>query len=371
MLKPIRHIECSAALAACQQLMQRFALWLCNPQVNSAHVTRAYLIKNMPSKEEAVWLDDFLQKKHKKTSLKTLACILANLDTAEKKALRQWIFACASLSRHFQPAPVHTPLPTVQPFESHTDGKNKWLAFKTLMDAFYERGFREGLPYLPNGKPTANKSEWFDYESFRSQFRRSHKLDADLYAREICVICGGELHKPSVDHWVGKAAYPLLSVCADNLVPICAQCNESPNKGAKDVHADGSFNDWFHPYKRHPQGLLQLSYKSNDFCVTVTSADPAQTRRVENLDRLFNLQTRWTREFKAEYCKVKKAMLKKKQFYITEQKPLSLKELYQWIQEWHDGLIDSEPHYEVHKLLAEVLLDPVRTVVWLAELNDS
>lgn len=36
MLKPIHRVACSPALAACQQLMQRFALWLCDPATSAA-----------------------------------------------------------------------------------------------------------------------------------------------------------------------------------------------------------------------------------------------------------------------------------------------------------------------------------------------
>lgn len=369
MLKPIKYIACSGALGACQILMQRFALWLCNPRVKSAQLNLASLIKNMPSEIEAYWLNDFLGKTHETLLLRTAANTLADLNSTEKKALKDWIIACSSISRHFQPAPPAAPLPTVQPFKAHQGGDIKWVAFRTLMDAFYERGFREGLPYRADGTPTALINERVTYEAFRTDFLRAHKLNPDPFARDVCVICGAEMRKPSVDHWVPKRAYPLLSVCADNLLPICGTCNENPNKGSKPVHLNGSFSDWFHPYNRHPRGGLHLEYRGSDFRLGLTSTDPEQSNRVENLNRLFKLEDRWTREFKAEYCKVKKTMLQKKQTHFEDEK-LSLQQLHSWIQEWSVGLIESEPHFEVHKALSRALLDPVRMSVWLDEFNE-
>ena len=323
----------------------------------------------MPSKIEAEWLNGFFEKTHESLLLRAAANTIADLSYIEKKALKDWIIACSSISRHFQPAPPNTRLPIVQPFEDYPKGDTKWIAFRTLMDAFYERGFREGLPYRADGKPTALKSERVTYETFRTEFLRAHQLSSDPFAREVCVICGAEMRKPSVDHWVPKRAYPLLSVCADNLVPICGTCNEKPNKGSKAVHFNGSFNDWFHPYNRHPRGVLHLEYQCSEFRLRVSSTDPDQSSRVENLNRLFKLEARWTREFKAEYCKVKKTMQQRKQVHFKDEK-LSLQMLHDWIGEWSDGLIESEPHFEVHKALSRALMDPVRMSVWLEELND-
>ena len=54
MLKPIHRVTCSPALAACQQLMRRFALWLCAPQVSGVSITQANLRSSMGSAIEGV-----------------------------------------------------------------------------------------------------------------------------------------------------------------------------------------------------------------------------------------------------------------------------------------------------------------------------
>jgi hypothetical protein len=41
MLRPIKKIDCAAALSATQKMIQRFALWLCDSGRSAAQVTEA------------------------------------------------------------------------------------------------------------------------------------------------------------------------------------------------------------------------------------------------------------------------------------------------------------------------------------------
>ena len=87
------------------------------------------------------------------------------------------------------------------------------------MEAFYEKGLNStnGIPYLSDGIPTAGGG--VTYAQFVQEFREAHRLNQNHDAREVCVLCGGPLGQtPEVDHWIAKSAYPLLSVCADNLL---------------------------------------------------------------------------------------------------------------------------------------------------------
>src|SRR5690606_39298279 len=111
------------------------------------------------------------------------------------------------------------------------------------------------------------------------EFRDAHRLDPHPDAREVCVLCGGPLVLPAVDHWLAKTAFPLLAVCADNLLPICGECNSAPQKGQKDVHTNGLFSDWFHPYLRHANGAIRLRYDDATLRVLVESNTPADSDR--------------------------------------------------------------------------------------------
>ena len=44
-------------------------------------------------------------------------------------------------------------------------------------------------------------------------------------------------------------------------------------------------------------------------------------------------------------------------------------EVQNYIQDWKDDLIPTEPHNEVHSLLSNALLEPSRLAAWATELN--
>ncbi|MEO5334245.1 MAG: hypothetical protein H7839_19700 [Magnetococcus sp. YQC-5] len=357
MIKPIHKISCSPALAACQRLMQTFTLWLCDVGVNGTSVTQTNLQGKMPSVIEADWLWGLLQREQGGKLLLDRAKILANLSPKKKQDLADWIQGVAKVADHFGPTPPAA-LPTTAPL-----GKDSWMAFKTLMSAFYDKGLcGTGLPYTDSGVPTNTKDDWLTYKKFVDEFRKRHRIDLDPYAREICVLCGGELTQTHVDHWIYKAAFPLLAVCADNLLPICSECNSTSNKGINKVHTKGSFADWFHPYLRHANGAIVLRYDPVKFEISVTITNSSDSNRVRNLDTLLNLSTRWTKEFKAEYRKKQKQLADRQ---IRGLNPHNAAGLQQWLQDYRDDLSNSEPHYEVHCVLAEALLDPARMLALL------
>lgn len=297
MLKPIHRVPCWPALAACQRLMQALAGWLCDPDCAAANVTEQHCRERMPTLIESDWLWGMLQLNDGKRPLLNRAQTIATISVANKQALAAWVQAVSNVASHFV-APVPTTLPTAPPF-----GGEAWAAFKTLMSAFYEKGLCQlGLPYLLDGTPTNDRDQWLSYAQYRETFRQRHRQSNHPDARDLCVLCGGTLTQPAVDHWIRKAAFPLLAVCADNLLPICGTCNQAPNKGSKDVHAAGSFADWFHPHFRPGSGSLMPGYSRQTLSVSCLSVGPEDVARVANLDRLLNLSTRWTIILKAEHA---------------------------------------------------------------------
>lgn len=365
MLKPIKHVACSPALAACQKLMQCFALWLCDTNVHAHDVTQANLRVKMPSQIEADWLWGLLEREVDRRTLLDRAQVIAGLNDAEKNELTLWIQASANIDQHFGPTPP-VPLPTQRP--NNWEIKHvSWIAFKILLVSFYEKGFKDGLPYRSDGVPSNLEAEQVTYKKFVAEFRTAHKLDPAPDAREVCVLCGGELKEQEVDHWVNKGNYPLLSVCDNNLLPTCGECNAGDKtKGQKPVHSNGSFADWFHPYFRPGYGKLELKYILPEMAISCVATQAAEQPKVDNLVGLLNLTVRWTREFKAEHRKKQKEAALRKQ---RGRGPHDLSELQVWLTDYRDGLVESEPNYEVHKTLAEAMLEPSRIAAWQTDLG--
>jgi hypothetical protein len=287
------------------------------------------------------------------------------LSVPEKQELASWINTVANIQQYFGAAPPPA-LPITLP-NGWASRKAMGKTFSELFVSFYTIGFKKmGLPYNPVGMPTAVSADWVTYKVFVDQFCAQYRHIPDPNCREVCVLCGSELGKPEVDHWINKSAFPLLSICADNLLPICGSCNSSDNKGQKPVHTNGNFADWYHPYLRPVNGTLELSYDLHTCRVKCTTAQIIDQPKVDNLDHLLNLTSRWTREFKAEYSKKQRELLKLKQ---RARGPNDHNALQAWIADFCDGLLDSEPHYEVHKALGNAMLDAARVAAWARELE--
>lgn len=188
MLKPIHRVDCSPALAACQRLMQRFAVWLCDHNVHGADVTQANLQAQMPSAIEADWLWMLLARSNKGRTFLDRALEIVNLLDAEKLGLANWLQAVAGLSQHFGPAPP--PAIPYEPPNGWTARNPHWVSFKSLFLSFYDLGLRNGLPYQRDGTPTDDPHLKVTYQTFVTEFREKHRLDPHPDGHEVCVLCG-------------------------------------------------------------------------------------------------------------------------------------------------------------------------------------
>jgi hypothetical protein len=344
--------------------MQSLAIWLCRPETTAASINQQGLQPpTFPSAIEANWLWSYLHRVDAGQILLDYAKTLAEMSAQEKTSLSAWVQAVSASAAQFQPAP------TSWPIAAPAIGKPAWKAFRILMEAFYEKAFQSGLPYLADGTPSATGG--VNYADFVNAFRNEHRLTLEPHARTVCVLCSGPLgDTPHVDHWIIKSAFPLLSVCADNLQLICSTCNEAPNKGDKPVHSAGNFADWFHPYFRPGSGAMRLSYVLPSLVVRCEAIDPIHQPKVENLNRLLNLTDRWTREFKAEYAKQQDVLRGRERRRLQRgENRHTQAEVLAYVQQWQGDLPSSEPHYEVHQTLCTAMLDPSRIAVWHDELG--
>lgn len=362
MLKPIHNVPCSPALRACRCLQEHLLAWLCDPAVVASDVAKVNLAPpRVPTQIEANWLWRFLWGR-KQTRL-AYAKVIAGASNAQKSSLLAWSNSVVAVAAQFQPNPPSWPIaPPAIP-------NNLWSAFKELMEAFYERGLKGGLPYQPDGTPVATGG--VAYASFVQEFRDVHRLNPTPGASEVCVLCGGPLgDTPHVDHWIIKSAFPLLSVCADNLQLICSTCNEAPNKGDKPVHTAGNFSDWFHPYFRHANGAIRLDYNLQERSIKVVANAASDAPKVASLDKLLNLETRYNREFKAEYAKQQGVLIGRERRRLKRGEARHTQdEVLAHLQSVHDDLVPTEPHHEVRSVLCAAMLDKARLTSWQVELG--
>lgn len=351
MLSPITRVPCWPGLQAGFELQLTLARWLCDPTTTPASVTEPNVRALHGHAAVKDWLWSFLRPRADQTRLLNAAKSVASHTSPEKQRLGDWLNIVADVAAQFQNNPPHWPAPPTN--------LPQWPAFKELMQAFYERLKTNGLPFDAAGHPTAGQG--VTYKQFVDQFKAAH-------SGRVCVVCGDHLKGVQVDHWIGKASYPILSIAPDNLLPMCCDCNVPPGKGTQPVYALGTaeaFRDWFHPHHRSGHGRIELRYEPTTVGVVATAINAADNARTSNLDNLVQLSKRWTSEFKAEYLSKQQEI---RQLVAAGRLTKTAGDIDAKIRESLDGLVADRPNYLVHRVLHECVLEPDRLDAWVAEM---
>jgi len=153
-----------------------------------------------------------------------------------------------------------------------------------------------GLPVVLDGIKDKFKDEKsikclktvFKYDAFISKdkkgafhFYNAYHLANNL-RQDVCVYCnrlytntvitkkGDYVARPTFDHWLPKAKYPLFGLSFFNLVPSCSICNTSI-KGS-DAYSISSI---FHPYSKNDDVNEQLEFR---FSFTLADAFAAESK---------------------------------------------------------------------------------------------
>lgn len=93
--------------------------------------------------------------------------------------------------------------------------------------------------------------------------------------------------------------------------------------------------------------------------------------KADNLDQLLNLSDRWTRQLKAEYRAIQKKLRQREsRRHAGGACGHTLKDVRAFIDTWRGDLLESEPHYEVHRELGAGLMAPARLCALHADLSD-
>jgi hypothetical protein len=124
-------------------------------------------------------------------------------------------------------------------------------------------------------------------------------------ALNVCPACDGQ--RPSnlggknladMDHYLFKAGYPFLAIRWSNLLPTCLECNERVKHDEDLVEwSNGqTLLDTFIPYSRPACDALKVVVSRNnsgEFQISLIDADGTRSKRVANLNRVYQLEERW------------------------------------------------------------------------------
>src|SRR5258708_8869050 len=104
---------------------------------------------------------------------------LAGMKATDKMALTAWVQRVSDITVQFSPNPSAWPgrPANIPPCD--------WKSFKELMQAFYEKGFRGGLPYPTAGSPVPTGR--LTHSEFVRTFPNKHRLNPHPHAPHTAV----------------------------------------------------------------------------------------------------------------------------------------------------------------------------------------
>jgi hypothetical protein len=119
----------------------------------------------------------------------------------------------------------------------------------------------------------------------------------------FCPACNGqrpsivrEARASDVDHFFPKEKYPFLSIHPDNLIPTCLECNTKAHRNYDPLSDEETLPDTFHAY--HCPGIEHIALNVHaqvgmGVKVTILEQNGTRSKRINNLVRVFDLETRW------------------------------------------------------------------------------
>lgn len=134
----------------------------------------------------------------------------------------------------------------------------------------------------------------------------------------VCPVCMKEnlfsMGEGEVDHYFPRKKYPVLAIHPFNLLPICSDCNGSRRKHTKNPvdQADigpGELLTVFLPYLRAGKDEIEFHVSEDAHRYIVMEPrdkrDGYGKRRIDNMERLFMLGSRWSKVFSYVYEDIK------------------------------------------------------------------
>lgn len=171
--------------------------------------------------------------------------------------------------------------------------------------------------------------QWLEIKNFSKTHVRSGFDSVNKETIRICPICLGHIQKDKkknyvyykIDHYFPKSKYPVFSVFADNLVPVCETCNGPNCKHEKDPlekqHGPGCLLKIYIPYYREVQGNIRLEFTNDEVHILpVDKSDKYAEVRIKNLDRIYNLGSRWSAELDDSFISISERIKKEVEWKV-------------------------------------------------------
>jgi hypothetical protein len=268
--------------------------WICTPPVI---FTLDGVKSALGNDEQAEWLWERIEWSGKRTAFGNL--VSGATDYIQKNpAAGPRILQCAQndLDFHSHFTDVHF-LFYERRFPTNEITEADLTIFKPVLVSLYEKLFDStGFPVAIHQNATIgnltramwNQNFWDSNPSIR-----------------FCPACNGQrpsvvrgAYASDVDHCFPKEKYPFLSIHPDNLIPTCLECNTKAHRDYDplDDHNTETLLDTFHSYYCPAIEHIKLCVDSKTgpgVKVSIKERDDSNSKRINNLVRVFDLETRW------------------------------------------------------------------------------
>jgi len=343
MLHRINLPDCRAHLDWIVQFQCNLLHALCDPTVVPVLVDIDW-VKSIRADVDDDWMTRFCGwKKEQKSILQRMQAI-AGLTAAEKQIVIDHYEANLQYPDAFDDDKADPP-PTIPLPNGLTESAAK--AYRGFFEMFYAPIFYKASNHQGYPVEGGELAKRFWKAVYLQGYHEANPKMA------VCPLCDGSMDGAELDHWLPKEQLPELNCHPLNLVEICGTCNSVINKGKKptfDESRPQPFANWFHPYLRQAEGCYSIDVENGR--PTFLGNDENSQQRIENLDRLINLSTRWSQKFDNLITRIEERI----RHHRRRGRSFDKDSLIRKIQDW---LIDarSEIGLGEYKLLESVLLD--------------
>ncbi len=250
-------------------------------------VNRTWLATVWPHVADERWLDQFWDNdKDRQTKVGARAKWCNDIAVAtlvEKQTIK------GALAEQIRFKELYDEPPNVR-LAFHEWKGSVMSAVNNLLESFYTRLFYKSIGI---GFPNADGSKFFNSDYIGA-------------GPTVCPYTDGTVQDTTLDHFLPKDQFPMLSCHPDNLIP----CSTDPNKGShkgticpldKDEHDQAA--NWFHPRFRSAIGTYSVVFDSTNLAAPsagLAALKPVDARRVERLESMFGIRDLWSKALAPE-----------------------------------------------------------------------
>lgn len=194
-------------------------------------------------------------------------------------------------------------------YQLKEDANQEEPVLKELCNAVYEAASAGA------GKTSEDRLN-LDLKLYKSRFSKENGA-----LGRVCPVCVRELlfsmGEGELDHYFPRKKYPVLALHPYNLLPVCADCNSARIKHMKSPldaqdRGPGELQNIFLPYLRpaRPEVVFEVSEDAHRNIVMRPreGSSPYTQRRIENMERLYNLGPRWSLVLQNVYDDIKEEL---------------------------------------------------------------